>query len=71
MTTATQDSPQRRAVARYLMAADNLYRRAAEIVDGANYSMARVDEYLDLIEAANIATRSARDELVCVPWVKE
>jgi hypothetical protein len=29
MTLTTQDSPQRRAVARYLLRADSLFRRAA------------------------------------------
>jgi len=61
MTLATQDSPQRRAVARYILRADLLFRKVARTTDP--------DEWIRLIEAANVARKGARDELY-VPWLK-
>jgi len=62
MTTATSDSPQRRAVARYILRADAFFRQAAKTNDR--------DDRAILIGMANIAQRAARAELR-VPWVKE
>jgi len=49
------DSPGRRACARYLIAADRLFKRASRTSDP--------DKWIELIEAANVAQRAARAEL--------
>ena len=62
MTLATSDSPQRRAVARYLLRADDFFRQAARTKDR--------DDRAVLIGMANIVQRAARAELR-VPWISE
>ena len=62
MSIVTQDSPQRRAVARYILRADLLFRRAARTKDK--------DDRAVLIGMANLAQRAARAELR-VGWISE
>lgn len=62
MSIATQDSPQRRAVARYILRADDFFRRASRTKDK--------DDRAILLGMALIAQRAARAELR-VPWIKE
>ena len=62
MSTATQDSPQRRAVARYILRADAFFRQAARTNDR--------DDRAILIGMANIVQRAARAELR-VPWLDD
>jgi len=62
MTLATQDSPQRRAVARYILRADQFFRQAARVSDK--------DDRAVLIGMAELAQRAARAELR-VPWMEE
>jgi len=62
MSIVTQDSPQRRAVARYILRADLLFRRAARTSDKEDRAV--------LIGMAHLAQRAARAELR-VGWISE
>jgi len=62
VSIATEDSPQRRAVARYLLQADDFFRQAARTKDR--------DDRAVLLGMANLAQRAARAELR-VPWISE
>ena len=61
MSIATQDSPQRRAVARYILRADQFFRRASRTRD--------LEDKAILLGIAKLCRDSARDELR-VPWLK-